>query len=233
MKSVLKKLLARKVLAGPFAGMRYLGYSSGSTLMPKILGTYEQELYPLLSRLEPRLKRTVVVVGAAEGYYVVGLLRLNPQLKVVAFELSAEARAALAALARVNGVESRVDLREACEPDALKQVLADSPADLLLMDVEGYENVLLDPVAVPSLKSCPILVELHDFEGYSMAERLKERFSGTHLMEHIPCQPRTPDDIKPDFYRLMAKYLPQTRHALLWERGEDAGWLYLTPKSGL
>lgn len=233
MKSVLKKLLARKVLAGPFAGMRYLGYSSGSTLMPKILGTYEQELYPLLTRLQPQFKNTVVIVGAAEGYYAVGLLRANPQLKVVAFELSAEARAGLDALARVNGVTSRLDLRAGCEPDALRQVLAGSPADLLLMDVEGYENVLLDPVAVPSLKSCPILVELHDFEGYSMAERLQERFSGTHFMEHISCQPRTPADIKPGLYRLMAQCLPQTRHALLWERGEDTGWLYLIPKTRL
>jgi hypothetical protein len=230
MKSVLKKLLARKILAGPFHGMRYLGTSSGSTLMPKILGTYEQELHPLLARLQPHCQSKVVIVGAAEGYYAVGMLRANPRLEVVAFELSAEARVGLDKLAQVNGVANRLDLREACEPDVLQQVLAVAPVDLVLMDVEGYEEVLLNPVAVPQLKTCSVLVELHDFQGYSMAEKLREPFSGSHVIEHIPCQPRTPDDIQPDLYRLLARCSTSARHALLWERGDEAGWLYLSPK---
>ncbi len=232
MKSVLKKLLARKVLAGPFRGMRYLGTSSGSTLMPKILGTYEQELHPLLARLQPRLNHTVVVVGAAEGYYAVGLLREIPQLKVIAYEMSPEGRAALEKMAVTNGVRDRLILKEACEVAGLRQVLAASPADLVLMDVEGYENVLLDPVAVPELISSRVLVELHDFDGFKMADRLRERFSATHEIEHIPVQARSPEDIGSPFYRTLAKLVPRARHALLWERGDAAGWLHLVPRQG-
>lgn len=33
-----------RVLAGPFAGMRYIRTSQGSALIPKLLGSYEKEL---------------------------------------------------------------------------------------------------------------------------------------------------------------------------------------------
>ena len=63
------------VTSGPFAGMRYIDASFGSAYIPKLLGTYEQELSNVLAGIIAKRPKAVVDVGAAEGYYAVGLAR--------------------------------------------------------------------------------------------------------------------------------------------------------------
>ena len=76
------------VLSGPFKGMRYPLRSSGQGgLLPKLLGTYERELSPAIERLISDRPTLVVNVGAAEGYYAVGLALRAPQAQVIAFEM--------------------------------------------------------------------------------------------------------------------------------------------------
>ena len=40
---------ANTVLAGPFAGLKYVNIQKWSSVTPLLLGTYEQELFPILS----------------------------------------------------------------------------------------------------------------------------------------------------------------------------------------
>lgn len=75
----LERMLGLTVRRGPFAGLRYPSHDAvGSSLWPKLLGSYEAELAPTFEALCATPYRTVVDVGAAEGYYAVGLgLRLG------------------------------------------------------------------------------------------------------------------------------------------------------------
>src|SRR5215208_3855790 len=68
-----------KVLSGIFAGMRYVRDAVGGQLYPKLLGTYELELVPVIQALNRKRVARIVDVGAAEGYYAVGLALCNPQ----------------------------------------------------------------------------------------------------------------------------------------------------------
>ena len=74
------------VAGGPFQGLRYIRESVGSAWAPKMLGTYEKELWPVVDVLIRRRPRWIVDVGAAEGYYAVGLAMRLGAAQVVAFE---------------------------------------------------------------------------------------------------------------------------------------------------
>lgn len=112
-----------QVRLGPFAGMRYLDHSVGSAYLPKLLGTYERELAPVIEEMCATGPRLIVNVGAAEGYYAVGLARRNPEARVIAFESDPSGRAALYRMARLNGVDAQIDIRGECDPVGLKAAL--------------------------------------------------------------------------------------------------------------
>ncbi len=90
---------------GPFAGMRYITDSVGSALVPKLLGIYERELNECIEQACTRQFPLIIDVGAAEGYYAVGLARRNPNARVIAFEMEEKGRATLRIMAELNGVE--------------------------------------------------------------------------------------------------------------------------------
>ncbi|WP_294232905.1 hypothetical protein [Prosthecobacter sp.] len=174
--------------------MRYVKVSQGSAYIPKLLGIYERELVTQVEALIARAPRLVVDLGAGEGYYAVGLACRLPQTRVVAFEMEAVGRQALHDMAALNGVSERVDIRGKCEAADLAATLGDETDAVVVCDVEGYEEKLLDPVAVPALKRVPILVELHDFIIPQITEVLSERFGGTHHITHIWQEPRARAD---------------------------------------
>src|SRR4051794_6510848 len=74
------------VSGGPFRGLRYGSKSIGSEYTPKLLGTYEIELREITEQLIARGFGLIVNVGAAEGYYAVGMAVRCPTSKVVAYE---------------------------------------------------------------------------------------------------------------------------------------------------
>ena len=182
--------LPARVQSGPFRGMRYLRTATGSVVLPKLLGSYEQELHPVLESLTLSAYERCVDAGAAEGYYAVGLCWRWPGLHMIAFETTRIGRNRLRRLARLNGVLNRIDIRGHCSPEALQNALAAGGRNLLVMDVEGYEAVLLDPVAVPLLRQTDILVELHPETDPGLEQTLSRRLEASHRLERIGQQGR-------------------------------------------
>lgn len=179
------------VRSGPFAGLRYVKDSVGSAYIPKLLGIYESELAAEVESICRRQPGLIVDIGAAEGYYAVGLAVRNPQARVVAFEMNPRGQTALREMARLNKVPQELEVRGKCEPTDLAATLGGVPNPVVICDVEGYEEKLLDPKSVPALKRTGILVELHDFIIPGITEELKKRFGPTHRITHIWQQPRS------------------------------------------
>ncbi|MDP9173771.1 MAG: methyltransferase [Planctomycetota bacterium] len=178
-----------KVVSGPFAGMVYTNAVTGS-FVPKLLGCYEEELHGVLEYAAARNYEQVIDIGCGEGYYAVGLAMRMPLASVVAFDIDADARQACVNQARRNGVENRVQVRSACTPDHLRQIL--SPRGLVISDCEGYEAELLRPDLVTALQTCDILVELHEQFVPGITQTIMSRFSNTHEVELIDVKPRDP-----------------------------------------
>jgi hypothetical protein len=218
-----------RVRQGCFAGMRYAHDSVGSAYLPKLLGMYERELAPCVEAICSHTPALIVDVGAAEGYYAVGLALRNPQAKVIAFEMEPRGQAALRGMAALNNAADRVDVRGRCEPDDLAQALAGAHRPVVVCDVEGYEDALLDPARVPQLRGAAVLVEVHDFIVPGIADELRRRFDPTHAIETIWQQPR---DRKEFPWRTPATMLLPTSY-LDWAVSEwrpvQMSWLWMQP----
>jgi ribosomal protein L11 methylase PrmA len=99
----------------------------------------------------------VINVGCSEGYYAVGLARLLSQSRVVAVDVEESAQQVCAEAAELNGVS--VDVVGRCTLEGLAALLVEDPAPLVVMDCDGDELALLDPVAVPQLEPNPISLD--------------------------------------------------------------------------
>ena len=112
-----------RVIRGPFTRMRYLDASFCSAYIPKLLGIYERELHPIIEKACSLRFAQIIDVGAAEGYYAVGMALRNPQAQIVAFEANPQALSALGELVKLNCVSACFATRGKCEPSDLRMVL--------------------------------------------------------------------------------------------------------------
>jgi len=221
------------VQTGPFQGLRYVDRACGSALVPKIAGTYEKELHPIFPLLLADNPDVFVDVGAAEGYYAVGAAVAGWCERIVAFEIDPEARAVLAELMALNHVPpSRIDLRAGCTAPELEALMACYRRPAMIMDVEGYEALLLDPLRVPHLSSARILLEYHDFVLGGLRDEIVRRMSGTHAIKEIEQEPRRAGDLvcSDPLIRLLPDGI---RRRMLSEQRpfSNHGWLWMTPLS--
>ena len=215
-----------EIAQGPFRGMRYSLNSYGSTILPKLFGTYESELAPTIEAIAVSGCDKIVDIGAAEGYYAVGLALRVPEIPLVGFEMSSSARYYLRRLIRLNGVEDRIEIRGECNADSLAEVLEWPERPVVICDCEGAEDFLLDPERVPALQRSWILVETHDDIVAGVSERLRERFHETHDIEVIRNQPRTRADLPAGFDFSAEEVAEAVEEYRSW-----AEWLFMRPKA--
>lgn len=226
--ALVEQATASRRCLGLFDGMQYVSRSIGSEYYPKILGTYEKELIPVFEDLLRKPFETFIDIGAAEGYYAVGMA-LKTDWNIIAFE--ADPTTPLPELAELNQLESRIDLRIACDLGDLQDCLVEFPKALLLVDVETAEFSLLDPRFIPELRTTTIIVEVHDCFLHGIGERLKNRFASTHTIERIDAQKRTPEDFPLIFPKLPFDPRLYTLKYLDEARPNGMYWLILNPSS--
>lgn len=227
------------VRLGPFTGMRYVENSIESAYLPKLLGTYERELAHVIEVVCARKPRLIVNIGAAEGYYAVGLALRNPQARVVAFERAAKGRAALNTMAQLNDLQKRLEIRGDCGPFELELTLRNNaptspqdthPAPFVLCDIEGEEERLLDPEVVPQLRGTLMLVETHEFVHQGITEKLTQRFDASHKVDCIWQSTRSLEDFP---FRSSATWLLPESY-LSWAVSEwrpaRMCWLWMQPR---
>lgn len=218
-----------RVRSGPFCGMRYTDDAFGSAYIPKLLGIYERELHSILQQIVNEHWDYIIDIGAAEGYYAVGLALRRPDARVIAFEMNTLGQASLAELCCLNGVSQRVTILGQCTPESLAAVLPPNERTLVICDVEGEEGELLDPYRVPGLQNAHILVELHEFAVRGITNRIVARFGASHNIQHVWQQPRHRSEYP--FRSFGISLLPQ--RYLDWAvsewRPEQMSWLWMKP----
>lgn len=209
------------VKSGPFAGMRYPDATVQTrNLIPKILGSYESEIYPWIDEVLKQDYRTVVNVGCADGYYAVGLAMCMPHTRIIAFDTDVWARSSTRLLAIENKVQN-VRVEAMCTPKWLNGNLERD--SFLLVDCEGYERVLLDPSASPCLYDCDILVELHEHLVPGLMDTIQTRFISTHRIAFVTSVEKDPAD-----FPALSVVPPSMREKVISEgRHAVQTWLYL------
>jgi hypothetical protein len=219
-----------RVRGGPFAGMRYLPGLHHTSSSAKLVGAYESDLFTVVAWAQRAGFDRIVNVGAAEGYYAVGLARSVPHAQVEAFEIDARRRVELTKMAAGNAVQSRIGVHGLADPGALQAALADAPEPFVLMDIEGGERELLDAAAVPALRRSWLLIELHPGIHPDIAETLRGRFAASHDMVLIPQDPAgsgPTGGLRPAHSHWLARFAAFRRE----RRSSPTPWLFLRPRS--
>lgn len=215
-----------QIVQGPFRGMRYSLSSYCSTILPKLFGTYESELAPAIEAIVGSGCDKIVDIGAAEGYYAVGLALRAPGVPIVGFEMNPSARYFLRRLIRLNAVENRIEIRGECDAVSLAEVLDGAEHPVVICDCEGAEDFLLDPDRIAALRRSWVLVETHDDMVPGVSGRVRERFLETHDIEIIRNRPRTRADLPPGFDFTAEEVAEAVDEYRSW-----AEWLFMRPKA--
>jgi hypothetical protein len=219
-----------QVASGPFAGLQLAPHP----FLPHLLGSYERELHQVLESLCARPWRTIVNVGGGNGFYIAGLGQRVPDARLVVFELTAEARAVIAATIARNGLSARTTILGAAEPENLAAALdADTAgATLVVMDVEGAERELTDPARVPGLRGATMLIETHDLLVPGCREAIVARFGASHAITAIATRPRTLEDFPSALAPALRRWMPaRCLEAVQEWRGGPQEWLLLEPRA--
>jgi len=167
---------------GPFKGMRYPRPESvGSSILPKLLGSYEQEIGPLIEQLCCKQFTEVVDIGCAEGYYAVGLAMRMADVKVFAFDTDYNARRVCREMAALNHVSERVAVGALCDQTKLLSLPLTQKA-LIISDCEGYEKLLFTKATTAFLAKHELLIEVHDFIDPTISRHLLMVLHSTHKL---------------------------------------------------
>jgi len=217
-----------KVISGPFKGMAFR-YPQQEYAM--LLGTWELELARTWNLILAKDYPLMVDIGAAEGYYAVGMAFRKPKSRIVAFEMEDRVRQDLTTMRHLNDAE--LEIRAKCELEDLAAFGQELEDAFILVDIEGFETVLLDPEKIPSLLKSWILVELHDFYSEGCSALLRSRFEASHNIELIKGKERSINDL-PQAIGILNKLFSNRRLVPFMDEGRPhpMSWYFMVPKSG-
>lgn len=215
-----RKYLAGKyqVIWGLFKGMRYLNISHCSALIPKLVGTYEEEISGWLKDSKKYLN--IINLGSAEGYYAVGLALKNAATNVLAVDISPNARKMCKKLIKLNRVKN-VHVKSFLTKEDFKIMRG----GLIVSDIEGDEVEIINPQRNRDLLDYDYIIECHDFIRPSTSI-LINRFRKSHIVDLVLKKDCCPED-----YPHLKRYPEEVVKHLVYEGREGAGrmvWIRLT-----
>lgn len=221
-------LSAPVIQSGPFKGIKYYSEKRALDALPKIVGTYELELFPVIDRLLTKQYDLVLDVGSAEGYYVIGFAKKWPKTKIIAYDNDHNVRKELVKMLEINNVNELVEVKEFCDEKELLS-LPENIRALIISDCEGYEIELFQSKIIKYLKNCDFLIEAHDGYKKIISRTLISRFKHTHTIQTIKQKKRTLKD-----FPLNIKSTQRNKLASMYEgRGYWVKWLYLESKTSI
>jgi precorrin-6B methylase 2 len=167
------------ILNGPFKGMKYPSIDiTELTLVPKISGSYEGHLTPLINKINKTAYNNILDIGCAEGYYAVGFAMNIPSTQVHCFDVNEKDLQFCKEMASLNKVNN-LTYNNFCSPTTLIN-FEYGKKSLIFCDCEGYELELFNDDVVVALKNTDVLVELHDVCNPIISSTLLKRFGATH-----------------------------------------------------
>jgi len=219
------------VLSGPFQGMRYLKGTVMGPPLPRWLGTYEQELHPVLSEvIHNRTYEKIVIVGSAEGYYSCGLARYFPEVPIYSFETTWLCRLQQKSLLRKNRI-TNVQVLGHLKTKNFRKLLAGSRA-LCFLDIEGTETEFCNEQSLLALKYVDLIIEVHSFKEFSAAQveqKILNSLSTTHQVRVLNSEERNLSKIA----NLLPKSVTRAElvDAVLEHRGFPQKWIWAKAKN--
>jgi len=220
-----------KVIRGPFSGM-ILPHASGgwgdADRGAMALGLYEQEILSLIEKVAPR-DCIFVNLGAADGYYGIGMLKAGIASHSHCFEIEQVAREKLKSTAELNGVSSRLSIYDKAGPDFINQIGPhESSVLFVICDTEGAEIEIFSDLRVFSaLRYAHIVIEIHDWDESlkKKTQNLIKLASDTHRPNFLKTSSRDLSEID------ILRTLDDTNRWMICSEGRPRmmEWCHLRP----
>jgi hypothetical protein len=162
---------------GPFKGFKFSEESWwGNDRASMLLGLYELEVLHHLKNLSKNY-RYFINVGAADGYYGIGVLVSNLFEKSYCYEVSQQGQKVIQKNAELNMVSHRIVVRGEASDKFERDFSEDDAAlSVLMVDIEGGEFEFFLNETLQKFKKSVIFIELHDWffpDGKERLDRLK------------------------------------------------------------
>ncbi|MFZ1789307.1 MAG: 50S ribosomal protein L11 methyltransferase, partial [Saprospiraceae bacterium] len=108
------------VRMGPFKSMKYPKFEAVcSTILPKLIGTYEMELANIIEDVKNKSYETIIDIGCAEGYYAVGFAMTTSNAQIIAYDIDPDARELCLEMAKLNLVEDKIIIKDGIDENLL------------------------------------------------------------------------------------------------------------------
>lgn len=172
------------VVGGPFKGLHYINESTGSIYLPKLIGSYEDMLHPYFMKVfNDSSIRTIVDIGAAEGYYIAGISRYFPKVIYHAFEITENGRNLINKLLEVNDIKVDIHIHGEATNENVSECITDDA--FIICDIEGGEKSVLDLDKATVKKIKYAIVELHEMFVPGGEAVVRKAFVNTHHITEI------------------------------------------------
>ena len=151
---------------GPFKGMRLSSkrWWGGRDLGSQCLGLYEKEILDVIETMPVAGCNTFIDIGAADGYYAIGMLLSGKAQHAVCFESSDLGRSTILENWKLNGRPGTLTCYADATPSSLARL---SPAELedsmVLIDIEGAEFMVLSDAVLSLLSKSEVMIEIHNW----------------------------------------------------------------------
>jgi len=232
-KKIIKKLSINseyKVLNGVFKDLQYPSLNiTESTLVPKIVGSYEYQLQHWLSQIINTNYSDIVNIGSAEGYYAVGLAKKMPNTVIHCYDINEKDIEFSKQMAKANNA-SNLTWNTFCNENTLLN-FAYRGKTLIICDCEGYELELFTKTVIDKCKHVDFLIELHDVVNPIISSQILSNFQSTHTFNVVNNK-----DVDYSMLNGLQKLSPKEREFALFEhrgglyKNIFMEWVFLTPK---
>ncbi len=221
-----------QVLSGPFFGLKYPGIKSfGSSIYPKLIGSYEAELAENIRFFASNDYDKIFIIGCAEGYYCNGFGLISKNSSIYCFDINNDAVKACKEMSEINNLSNKVNsFNEEFTVEKFK-VTKDEKI-LIICDIEGEEEYLFSQENIQNFKTVDLVIECHDYGSVGLTKKLNSLFSKTHNVQNI----KSVDDLYRPIYLEQGSYVPEElsyneQYRLMKEyRKAQMSWLILTKK---
>ena len=184
------ELFNSTVQYGPFKGLKLSSETwwGSADRASMLFGLYEKEVLDSLQRIHNK-NATFIDLGAADGYYGIGVLVSNLFEKSICYEISEEGRKTIKDNAHLNNVLHKVEIRGIAKKNFYNELPSNILSNsFLLIDIEGAEFELLDKSTFNAFSNSIIFIELHDWfyeDGLKKLQKLKNDSILTHEITEL------------------------------------------------
>jgi len=217
----------QQIKNGLFKGLQFNNIeATGSSIYAKLLGSYEMELMPVLKGLLQKKYDYFVNVGCDEGYYAVGIAKVLPVVKVIAFDCYKPAQERCKSLAILNGVAERITVNGCFTINELEVIKSQNKV-LFIIDCEGCEDDVIDERLITQFPASDFIIELHYEKVPEILPKLQTIFKATHNVSIVKALSDHEKVMQYDFPEI-GNLSYQQKYFILEERESYTEWLVAT-----